>query len=151
MVASFLPQLVRNNLYLRTRGEVLDNSASAMSVITQEIKHGSAIYTPTSVFDASPGQLSLETRNNLIATEDATFVDFYVDDGGLYVKREETDARLITSEKIKVESLIFTLLNSGSNHQAVRVSLTAYYDSPSAEIQQQSRVTLNSTVSFRSY
>ncbi len=151
MIGGFIPQLVRENLYMQSKGEVLENTKAALDIMGQEIKHASGVYTPTSVFDSSPGQLSLETTRNTIATEDNTFIDFYVDDGRLYEKKEEQDAELITSEKIKVDDLTFTYLNSDESYQAVRISMTAYFDSPSAEVQDQSTVTLTTTVSLRNY
>ncbi|OGH79089.1 MAG: hypothetical protein A2469_04625 [Candidatus Magasanikbacteria bacterium RIFOXYC2_FULL_40_16] len=151
MVAAFLPQLVRNNMYVQARSEVLGNIKSALETMSQEVRHASSVYTPTSVFDASPGQLSLETVRNAVAGEDYTFVDFFVDDGGLYVKKEGQVEQIIVSEKIQVESLTFTHLNSVDQHQAVRISITASFDTPSSEVQDQSRVTLTTTVSFRQY
>ncbi|OGH58713.1 MAG: hypothetical protein A2725_03385 [Candidatus Magasanikbacteria bacterium RIFCSPHIGHO2_01_FULL_33_34] len=151
MVASFLPQLVRNNLNIQARGEVLGNTRSALEVIAQEIRHASNIYTPTSIFDSSPGQLSLESTNNVPVGETITFIDFFVDGDRLYMKREGVVSEIIVSQKTKIDDLTFTHINSAGSYQAVRVSITASYDSPSTEIQEKSSVTLTTTASLRSY
>ena len=151
VIVVFIPQLTRKNAYLQAKSEVLDNMTSAIGIMAREIKHSSTVYAPTTVFAVSPGQLSLETYYNTIPTEDTTFVDFYLDDNRLYVKREEQEAELLVSDKIKITSLIFTNLNAGGNYPVIRIVLTASYDSPSQEVLEQSRITLTSTVSAREY
>lgn len=151
MIAAFLPQLVRNNLYVQARGEVLANTKSALEAISQEVRHASSIYAPTSSFDTNPGQLSLETTRNVPTGETTTFVDFFVDDSRLYMKREGLSERILTSEKIKIDNLTFTHLNSSDTYQAVRITITASFDTPSAEVQDRSRVSLTTTASLRSY
>ena len=151
VIASFLPELIRKNSYIQAKAEVLNNTRNAMETMAQEIKRASGVYTPTSQFGANPGQLSLETRINPMTGEELTYVDFYVDDDRLYVKRENQSAQLLLSEKIKINSLIFTHLNSAGDYPAIRISLTASYDAPSAELQAQSQINLVSTVSLRSY
>lgn len=147
----FIPQVTRKNAYIQAKGDVLDNMTSAMEIMAREIKNSSSVYASTTVFAVSPGQLSLETHYNTITTEDTTFVDFYVDNNRLYVKREEQAAELLVSDKIKITSLIFTNLNAGGNYPVIRITLTASYDSTSQEVAEQSRVTLTSTVSARDY
>lgn len=151
MMASFLPQLVRNNLYMQARGDVLGNARSALDVMTLEIRHASSIYTPTSVFGSSFGQLGLETTRGAVEGEETTFVDFFVDGDRLYMKKEGLEADILVSQKVKLDNLTFTHINPSGNYQAVRISITAYYDSPSPDIQEKSSTTLSTTVSLRSY
>lgn len=147
----FIPQVTRENAYIQAKGEVLDNITSVMDLMVREIKHSSGVYPSTTVFIANPGQLSLETRFNTIATEESTFVDFYVDSNRLYVKREEEAIQQLTSDKVKINSLVFTNLNAGGSYPVIRIVLTASYDSTSQEVMAQSSVTLTSTVSARVY
>src|SRR3972149_4778283 len=102
VASSFFIQISNLAETSRRSRESLDNARSAMSIITQEIKHATTVYTPTSVFGSNPGQLSLETTRDLPADEETTYVDFYVDDEGIYIKRESNQAQLLTSEKINV-------------------------------------------------
>ena len=151
VIVVFIPQLTRKNAYIQAKGEVFDNMTSAMEIMAREIKNSESVYASTTVFDANPGQLSLETSYNTIPTEDSTFVDFYVDGDRLHVKREEQTEELLLSDKIKINSLVFTNLNAGGNYPIIRIVLTASYDTPSQEVTEQSRVTLTSTVSARDY
>ena len=132
---------------LRSR-ESLDNARRAMNVITQEIRHAEAVYTSTSVFDTNPGQLSLETTRDLPADENTTYVDFYLDDGGIYLKRETKTEELITSEKVQVTDFTFTHLTGGTGN-SVQVSLTVQYSD--AFLGPATPVTLTQTATLRSY
>jgi type II secretory pathway component PulJ len=134
----------------RRSRESLDNAKRAMDVIVQEIKHAEGIYTPTSAFDINPGQLSLETKRDAdFVDEESTYVDFYVDDDRLYMKRESQAAQLVISEKVKVEELIFTRLNIAGDKSAVRVKIRIAYADPIAG--PTSSVTLYSTAALRAY
>ena len=133
----------------RRSREALDNARTAMSVITQEIKHATTVYTPASTFGGSPGQLSLETTRDLPADEDTTYVDFYVDDEGIYIKRESQGAQLITSEKIDVTQLQFIYLDGSTGEPAVQISLTVEY--ADQILGPKTPVSLESTASLRSY
>jgi type II secretory pathway component PulJ len=132
----------------RRSRESLDNARRAMNVITQEIRHAEAVYTPTSVFDTNPGQLSLETNRDSPTDENTTYVDFYLDDSGIYLKRESQTEELITSEKVQVTDFTFVHLTGGSGN-SVQVSLTVQYldtfTGPATP------VTLTQTASLRSY
>jgi type II secretory pathway pseudopilin PulG len=152
IIVSFVPNVIRTSSYLNARGEVLNSTRVALDTIAQEIKHSYSVYPNTSVFDSSSGQLSLEKRQGDIPSgETSTFVDFYIDDGRLYIKREDSPAQLIFSEKIFIDDLEFNYLNSSDSYPAVRVSITAHYDTSSTELQDRSSITLASTASLRSY
>jgi len=151
VIAAFLPQVIRTGLYTQARALVLSNNRSAMEVIAHEIRHSNGVYAPTSVFGSNPGQLSLEMTTTTMADEAYTFSDFYVDDERLYIKREEQADILLMSEKIKVDSLVFTHLNTTSSNPGIRISLTTSYNTLSVDLQEQSKVTLTSTISLREY
>ncbi len=144
-----LLQLMSLNDSSRRARESIDNARRALDVMAQEVRHAESVYTPTSVFDTSPGQLSLETKRDLPADETSTYVDFYVDDEGLYLKREGQAAQLITSEKVSVTNLVFTNLDGYTDGPAVRVQLTTEYRSPISGPKNQ--VSVETTVSLRSY
>ncbi|MDP2692622.1 MAG: four helix bundle protein [bacterium] len=151
VIGAFIPRVVMTNLYLQAKGQSLDNARIALGTIEREIKSASDIYAPTSVFGSSPGQLSLESANNLPVGETNTFTDFYVDDERLFMKKEGSDPQLLTADKVKVSNLVLTNLNIGDSYPAIRVSLTVFYNSASPMVQNQSSVTLTSTVSMRNY
>jgi len=72
-----------------------------------------------------------------------------VDDDRLYVKREGQDEQLITSEKVKVNELTFSLLADASEKPAVQVRITVEYVDPIRG--PSNAVTLVSTATLRSY
>lgn len=151
VIGAFIPQLIMSNLYLQAKSQTLDNVRGVLKIIEYEFRQSTDVYAPTSVFGESPGQLSLETQANVPADETNTFVDFYVDNNRFYMKKEDAPAQLLTAEKIIVSNLTFTNLNTGGNQPAVRVSLTAHYDSSSQTIREQSVVNLTSTIANRNY
>lgn len=148
VISSYFIQIVNVTETSRRARESNDNASRAMNVITQEIKHATAVYTPTSVFGTNPGQLSLETTRDLPAEENTTYVDFYLDDEGIYLKREGQAGELITSEKVKVTTFTFTHLTGGTD-TSVQVNLTVeYIDAASGP---KTPVTLTQTASLRSF
>lgn len=143
--------LVHANAQARLAGEVVDSAQNALAAITSEIQQSSAVYTPTSVFNSNIGQLSLVTTHNLPTDETSTYIDFYVDDEHVYVKRDGSTTQLVTSARVKVTQLQFTHLNPTSAHPAIRITATFTADVPDTALQTQTEITLHRTVSLRAY
>ncbi len=148
VVLLFVNQLLGVNETTRRTRESLDNARRSLETISQEIRHADSIYTPTSVFGTNPGQLSLASVRDLPDDEDLTFVDFYVDEGNLYLKREGQSDQLLTSEKVKVTNLTFINNNTGGA-DAIRISITVEYKDPITG--PKNAVTLTSTAVLRTY
>lgn len=146
-VTGFMFQLVRVNSRAQTTSQALSDARQALSVVTHEVRHAYAVYDPTSVFDVHPGQLSLETTRNVPSGEETTYIDFYIDDGRLYLKREGDAAQLITSEKVQVSNFVIRHLDTSIEPATVRVELTIAPDGADIE----NDVTLYTTTSLRSY
>ena len=130
VVLVFINQLLGVNETTRRVREATDNARKSLDTIAQEVRHADSVYTPTSSFGSSPGQLSLETTRDTLADEDTTYVDFYVDNQQLFIKRESQEAQRLTSEKIKVTSLTFTNLVGATTWPAVRIAITVEYKDP---------------------
>ena len=148
---SFFIQVVGVTESSRRSREALDNAKRALDVMSQEIKNSKAIYTPTNIFGVHPGQLSLETIRDLPADENSTYVDFYVDDERLYIKKEGQGAELVTSEKVKVTNLVFTLLSPTSSSPEVKIEITVAYADQVSGTSGVASVSLESTAELRSY
>lgn len=155
VVAAMLSRVAADFLRLNTQGQVIgevtDNAQRVFEIMTQEIQRASAVYTPTSVFDTHPGQLSVVTTNNLPTDETVTYVDIFVDDGRLYLKREGSDPELITSQRVRVDNFVITHLNADPNHVAVRFSYTLTYDSPDTSLTTPVSLAITTTVATRAY
>jgi len=122
----------------------LDNAERAVEIIAKEIKHARNFYTPTSVFDTSPGQLSLKTIKNLPEGEKETYVDFYIEDEKLYIKREGTISEALTSNEVRVTNLVFRNLGS-----SIQIDLTVDYKSFSSRSAYQASTSLTTSATLR--
>ncbi|MGB2762358.1 MAG: prepilin-type N-terminal cleavage/methylation domain-containing protein [Minisyncoccales bacterium] len=122
----------------RFNREVLVNAHSGLNTILLETRHASSIYTPTS----NMNQLSLETNLNPPFGETNTYVDFYLDNGILCVKREGAAAQPLTSEKVEVTVLTFDYLVG-----SVKTDITVRYRSSKTKYQRE--ITLSSSSSLR--
>lgn len=151
LLARVAVSFIRANTLARLNGEVADSAQRALAQITQEIQQADRVYPPTSVFNTHPGQLSLVTTQNLPADEDITYLDFYIDDEHLYLKREGAAAALLTSQQVKVSHLTFTHLYPTGQHQAIRLNATFTADVPGSDVQTQTSLPLTSTISLRKY
>lgn len=123
VVASILLLTVLNNLAAYNKSEsqqnMFQNASDALKTIMNEVRYAKSIYTPTSVLDSDAGQLSLETVVNAPTGETATFVDFYLDNGVVYQKREGEEAVALTSDRVVITHLRFTDLVSGAKHSVM--------------------------------
>lgn len=127
---SFTKATTRN----RIKKEVSLGTHAALKTIIYEIKRANSVYSPTSVFNSSPGQLTLETSQVLPGGEQITYIDFYLDsDSKLYIKRENQNPQLLISENLKVINLEFEHLALDS--ESVRINLTLEYDTSVSEYQ----------------
>lgn len=151
IVTAFLPNLLKSYSFAQKKEEVVDSTQRALAVITQELRHASAIYTPTSILNTNPGQLSLSTSHNPPEGESSTYLDFYLDNERLYLKKEGQTAELLMPDKIRIANLTFSQLTSTSTIPALRITIRATYDSDSTEIQERTQTTLTTTASLRSY
>lgn len=145
----FIFNLVRTYTRYRVEREVATNVRLAMDYMTRETKSADRIYTPTSRFDSHPGQLSLESSLSLPTDETSTFVDFYVDNGKLYLRRESQNPFPITSDRVDVRNLVFRYLSPTSTAQIVLINLTVDFRAPSNHPQYQYSSSLTSSASIR--
>jgi type II secretory pathway pseudopilin PulG len=145
VAVTFVIQFVNVVETARRSRESLDNARRVMDVVGQEVKHANSVYTPTTVTN----QLSLETTRDLPTDEENTYVDFYVDDQRLYMRREGQNPQIVISEKVRLSSLTFTILQDSNQRQFVRTQVTVEYADPISG--PSNAVSLVSTTALRSY
>lgn len=120
IVSSILLLTVLNNLAAYNKAEsqqnIFQNVNDALATIMSEIKYAKSVYTPTSVLNADAGQLSLETVAGVPTGEETTFVDFYLDNGVIYQKKEGEATLALTSDRVVITQLRFTDMSSGTKH-----------------------------------
>lgn len=128
--ATFIKSVNKNHI----KKEVAQGAYAAINNIIYEIENADNVYFPTSVFSEHPGQLSLKTTQKLPEGEQITYIDFYLDNNNrLYIKREGEDARLLTSENLRVTNLEFQYLANSS--ESIRINLAVDYDISDPEYQ----------------
>ena len=140
----FTSDSIKANNKSRMLRVTLDNARRSLEVMTKEIKHSESFYTPTSLFDSSPGQLSLNSTKNPPTAEEETYVDFYIEDERLYIKREGTDSEALTSNEVRVTNLEFRNLGS-----SIQIDLTIDYKSSSLRPAYQASTSLTTSTTLR--
>lgn len=142
IISSFIFWLSYSNNKSKADREVLENIRNAMSLMTHEIKSAESIYTPTTTLN----QLSLKTSNYLPEDESSTFIDFFLCDSRICLKKESQDPIFLTSDTIEVSQLEFTKIFI-NEMPSVKINLTANYK----DLTNPGQSSLTSTASLRSY
>lgn len=152
-VAGALTLFLINNMNAYSKAtaqqNVFNNANNALRLITDEVKYATSIYGLTSVFNSDSGQLSLETLLNISTGEKVAFIDFYLDNGRIYEKREGQNALPLTSERVFVERLRFGRKTAAPLRDSISVDVQARINTASAKPSDQARVTLTSSASVR--
>ena len=149
-IISFVLWFTHSNTKAKVMRETLDNARRAMEIMSSEVKEAKSVYTPTSIFDSHPGQLSLETSKYLPEGEKTSFIDFYLCDNRLCLKKESQDPVALTSDSMEVNKLVFTRILSGES-PSIQIDLTIDYKNPTNRPEYQASVNLTSTASLRNY
>ncbi len=131
--------------------EVTDNARRAMETMVFEIKKSKSIYTPTAIFDVSPGQISLEQIATTTPGEVMTFVDFFKCADSLCLKREGQDPVKITTAQVKIVNLSFSPLLNSTTTPSVQINLQVDSVSSSSRPEYFSSINLTTTAALRSY
>lgn len=145
VISSFVLGLIKANTKYQTKREVVENAMNITKTLSYEIQQASSIYTPTSVLGSNPGQLSLETTLNMPTDEKRTYIDFYLDGGNLYLKREGADSLKLNSANTKITNLVFEKFKP----EAIKIQLTVAYKSSATKPEYQFSYSLVSAVSLR--
>ncbi len=149
VVVVFISQILGVSETSRRSREALDNARFTLDTIVQEVRQAKGVYSPTSSFGGNSDQLSLETLRDVPSDEKSTFVDIYLDNGAVYLKREGSTDELLTSQKVKVTKLNFTDLNGSSGRDAIEISISVEYNQTVSG--PKNAVTLTTTAAPRSY
>ncbi|MEK7124348.1 MAG: type II secretion system protein [Patescibacteria group bacterium] len=146
VLTSFVLEINTFNSKTTGKREVAQNAGKVLDLITYEIKGAKSIYSPTT----TQSQLSLETYKYLPAGEEITFTDFFICGTNICQKKESKSPIPLMSNAVKVGSLQFSEVLTGS-YRSVKINLTVDYVNPSSNPNNNASISLNSTVSLRSY
>jgi prepilin-type N-terminal cleavage/methylation domain-containing protein len=146
-VSGFLSWIMKSNTKAKVIRETQDNARRAMEIMTYEIKEAKSIYTPTS----TSTQISLVTTHYLPEGENTTYIDFYLCQKRLCLKKESQNPIALTSDRVEVNNLEFTQIATTSTIPSIQISLKIDYITPAARPEYQASFTATSTASLRSY
>ena len=127
--------------------ETIDNTRRAIEIMTHEVREAKSIYTPTSVLSSGNGQLSLETTKYCPEGEISTYIDFYICEQRLCLKKENQNPVALTSDRVEIENLEFYQIATSS----IQISLKINYKSLSTRPEDHFSINTTSTVSLRAY
>lgn len=136
VVVSSVMWMNNYSLQARAEGEALENARTALDAIVYETRGAKKIYDPTT----SVNQLSLETTHYLPDGEDTTYIDFFLCDSALCLKKESQNPIALTSDSVIVADLSFSQIQNNS----IQASITINYSGSAS-------VTLTSAVRVRGY
>lgn len=150
VLSSFVYWTVRIQNKVRAMREVSTNAERVLTYIANEIKEAKSVYTPTSNFDISPGQLSLETTKYLPAGETNTYIDFYQCDNQICMKKEGQNPIALSPDNLEVTHLEFHQVATTANAPSIQVHMIVKHMNPQNVPEQEAQIDLVTTASLRS-
>lgn len=144
-IVSFVFWSVRLGSKSRARRVVLDSAKRAMETMVREVRVADGLYTSAT----TSNQLSLKTKEYLPDGETVTYIDFYLCDERLCLKKESQLPIALTSDRTEITSLTFSQV--GTDFLSIQIDLRMGYKNPSGRLEHQASIHLTSTVSLRSY
>ena len=146
-VADNLSQIVFTFNKARAEREVINSSRVSLETITKEIQEASLVYTPSSVFNSTTSQISLLSQNNPPAGHEQGFVDIYIDNGRLYLKKEGVNTLPLTSNRVIVTQFRAEHIIQSLNREDIKITLTVVYNTESVRLA--SSATFNASIALR--
>lgn len=150
-VLTFLLWTVKSQTKTNAMRQVLAAGQRSLEVVSREASLAQTVYTPTSVFNSSPGQVSLRTGAYVPTGETYSYIDFYKCEDKLCMKRESQNPLAITSDKVSLTNLTFSQVVTGQNRSSIQITLTFVAKTLSPNPEYQASLTLTNTIALRSY
>lgn len=127
LIVGLVMQLLQSGYRARRSREVFASVANAFQAIIETARFARSVYTPTSVFSSDTGQLSLESAVQPPPGETSTYVDFYLDNGRLFMKRESHSSQALTSEQVLITRFRVMRLNPVLASESLRVAIAGLH------------------------
>lgn len=139
--------IMRANNKIIALSRISSNAHSAMERMTYEIVNSQNVYLPTSNFSSSDAQLSLATEVGASPNEEIAFIDFYVENNTLFLKKEGLSPMALTSSDVLVSDMEF-LYYKNDLRESVTIDMTV---NPRNSAMSDSTIHLINTVALRSF
>lgn len=144
-VVNFLIQIVNTYERARAEREVLSNARLLMERISETIVESREVYAPASRFNDNQGQLSLVSSATTTPEHASIFVDFWVDNGRFWTRREGAGSEALSAATVRVTRFRLERIFQALGLEAVRVTLQVDF----ANAKFPTQATLNSTAALR--
>jgi type II secretory pathway pseudopilin PulG len=144
MINSML-QIVDVYQRARLEREVLSNARLILETLQKSIAQAETIYWPTSLFNQSAGQLSLVTTISAQPEHTTAFIDYYLDNGRLWLKKEGSQAIPLSAATVRVVNFRLERIMQSLDREAVKITLQV----DAANQKYATSITLNSTTAVR--
>lgn len=120
---NFLLQTV--SVYRRTAAEreVISNARLLLEFLDKTISESSEIYRPASTFFSDTGQLSLFSTATSTPEHPGVYIDFWADNGVLYVKQDGQATTTLSASSVRVSKFNLEEVAQGLGRQAVKITL----------------------------
>ena len=125
LVTGLVIQLLQTGFRMGRSREVLTSVGTAYQAIFEEARFAQSVYDPTSAFSSDSGQVSFETAADPPSGETATYGDFYMDNGRIFLKKESRQPQALTSERVRGTTFLITRLNPIATSESLRISIAA--------------------------
>ena len=144
-LSSLLLLMVHSNIKMKSMNTVAISAQESLDLLSYEIRHAEGVYTPT----VTNNQLSLFTNRHAPTGEEDGYVDFFICDTRLCMKREGQNPVALTPENTEITQLEFSHVLSGLESSSIQIGIGISYKNPSNRAELTASVQLISTVNLR--
>ena len=137
--------VVNTYFLLRAEREVMGNARVLLEGVTKSVAEATDVYAPTSRFESDTGQLSLLTLQGMMPEHTTAYLDFWVDNGRLWTRKEGQVALALSSASVRVSQFRLERITQSLGHQAVKITLRIDY----ARLKFTASTTVNATTALR--
>lgn len=123
VVISFSISIIQTWSRIKTQRDLIDSATNVLNYIAQTVRPAENIYLPTSLLNANLGQLSMKTIKNPPPNENETFVDFYVDNGTLYQKKEGLNSLALTPGNLSITQFKINTITPSTTPHGIQIIL----------------------------
>lgn len=108
---------------VRAQREVVSNGRLVIEQVLQLVSGGQAVYGPASVFGSNAGQLSIVTTAESQPEESVNRIDFWLDNGRVWMHKEGSATTSVTSPSVRVNQLRFDQISQSLGREAVMITM----------------------------
>ena len=123
LIANFLIQITSAYRTLDQKREAASNARLILETLRNSIEAAREVYAPTSAFNRDLGQLSLVSAEGAGAGHATRYIDFWIDNGRLWIRREGSADETISSARVQVSKLYLERIMQGFGREAVKITL----------------------------